>query len=162
MRWPEEWVAMGIAVGVTAIAALAALLLDTLHVQAPYLAFLLSVLGSVALGGGAAGVCAAVLSAMLTWFFFIPPQWSFAPPTFSDGLTIALFFSIALLMSRVSDKQRQKVDELTEENFSLRSRLRSRYGRDQDHTCKRSRSIVTHNPLHQSHRIGHGSEPWTN
>jgi len=123
MHWPEEWIAMGIALCTTAIAALLALMLGTLQIQAPYLVFLIAAVLADMWGGGFAGISASVLSVLFTWFFFMPPQWSFAFPTLGDGLTIALLFSVALLISRLWHNQRQTIDELIDENVTLRSRL---------------------------------------
>ena len=123
MHWPEEWVATGVALCTTAIAALVALTLATLEIQAPYLVFLIAVVVADMWAGGIAGISASVLSMLFTWFFFMPPQWSFAFPTLGDGLTIALLFSVALFISHLWHNQRQTIEDLTDENFSLRSRL---------------------------------------
>ena len=123
MHWPEEWVATDVALCTTAIAALVALMLATLEIQAPYLVFLIAVVVADMWAGGIAGISASVLSMLFTWFFFMPPQWSFAFPTLGDGLTIALLFSVALFISHLWHNQRQTIEDLTDENFSLRSRL---------------------------------------
>jgi K+-sensing histidine kinase KdpD len=122
--WPHEWFAVGIAATTTVPAAILTLVLAGSGVQAPYLAFLFAVAAAAVWGGGTAGVCAAVFSSLLTWFFFIPPVWSFAPPSLAGALTVALLFGIALLVTHMWQRQRRTIDELTDTVVELRSKLK--------------------------------------
>jgi len=122
--WPHEWISAGIALTTTLPAAILALVLAGADVQAPYLAFLFAVAGAAVWGGGGAGLCAAVFSSMLTWFFFIPPFWSFALPSWAGSLTIALVFGIALLMTQMWNRQKRTIDELTDTVIELRAKLK--------------------------------------
>lgn len=124
MLWPEEWIAAGIALATSTIGAILALLLGSYGVQAPYLVFLFSVVLALAWGGGIAGVCSAVFSSFLTWFFFIPPVWSFSLPSVTGALTVALFFAVALLVSLMWRRQRQTIDDLMDSVFDLRAKLK--------------------------------------
>ncbi len=120
--------ALCVAAGVTAPAALMALQLATYDVGAPYMLLLLSVLAAAIGGGGIAGGLATVFSLIITWFFFIPPVWSFALPRWEDGVTIGVFVLVAAICCRVYQRQKRVIDELADTNLALRTHL-SKLGR---------------------------------
>jgi hypothetical protein len=71
--------------------------------------FLIAVVVADMWAGGIAGISASLLSVLLTWFFFMPPQWSFAFPTMGDGLTIALLLIVSLLLGHLWHNQRETI-----------------------------------------------------
>jgi K+-sensing histidine kinase KdpD len=124
MFWPAEWIAAGVALATTTVGAIIALLLGSYGVQAPYLVFLLSVVVALAWGGRTAGVCAAVFASLLTWFFFMPPVWSFRLPSVPDAFTVGLVLAVALLVTLMWGRQRRLIDELTDATIDLRAKLK--------------------------------------
>jgi K+-sensing histidine kinase KdpD len=112
-----------IALGSVSIAAIAALALTSLSTNAPYLVLLLGTLAAVMVGGSGAGLVAIALATFVTWFFFIPPVWSFALPSHGDALTIALFLLVAFASTRLYYRQRKMIDELNAANVTLRQQL---------------------------------------
>ena len=112
-----------VAVGSISITALIALSLTSMHVGAPYLLLLLGTLAAAMIGGSAAGLIAIALATVVTWFFFIPPVWSFALPSRGDALTIALFLLVAFASTRLYYRQRKTIDELNAANVTLRQQL---------------------------------------
>jgi K+-sensing histidine kinase KdpD len=109
-----------VAVGCISITALVALSLTSMHVGAPYLLLLLGTLAAAMIGGSSAGLIAIVLATFVTWFFFIPPVWSFALPNRGDALTIGLFLLVAVASTRLYYRQRKIIDELNAANVTLR------------------------------------------
>lgn len=105
------------------LTALVALALTSLNTDAPYLVLLLGTLAAAAIGGSIAGLIAIVLATFVTWFFFIPPVWSFALPSRGDTLTIALFLLVAFASTRLYYRQRKIIDELNAANVTLRQQL---------------------------------------
>lgn len=124
MLWPAEWIGAGVGLASSAVGAIIALLLAGYDVQCPYLVFLFTVIAALTLDGINAGFCAAILSALFTWFFFFPPLWSFALPNPRDALAIALFLASTLLICWVWNRQRRLVEELTDSVSVLRSKLK--------------------------------------
>src|ERR1700754_3506751 len=96
-----------IASGCISIMALIALSLTSMQVEAPYLLLLLGTLTASVIGGSSAGLVAVVLATLVTWFFFIPPVWSFARPSAGDALTIVLFLLVAFASTRLYYRQRR-------------------------------------------------------
>lgn len=124
MLWPEEWIAAGIALATTTIAAIGALLLASYDVQGSYLVFLIAVVLALIWGGRSAGLSAAVFSCLLTWFFFVPPLWSFGLPTVADAFTAALLFAVAVLITLTWERQQRMIDDLTDAMADLRAKLK--------------------------------------
>jgi K+-sensing histidine kinase KdpD len=112
-----------IAFGCISLTSLIALSLTNLHVEAPYWLLLLGTLAAAIIGGAGAGLTAIVLATIVTWFFFIPPVWSFALPSRGDALTIAIFLLVAFASTRLYYRQRKIIDELNATNVTLRRQL---------------------------------------
>jgi K+-sensing histidine kinase KdpD len=125
---PHEWVAAGIALATTAIGAIVALLLASYGVQGSYLVFLVSVIAALAWGGATAGVVASLLASMLTWFFFVPPLWSFALPNVTGAFTVVLVLLVALVIILSWMRQQRTIDDLTDAAADLKGK-RKREGR---------------------------------
>lgn len=82
--------AYGSAIGISVFALAIRLLAGGLMPEGyPYVAFFPAVIVSTFLFGIGPGVTAAVLCGVMAWYFFIPPQYSFA---MSGGIAFALFF----------------------------------------------------------------------
>jgi len=109
--------------GCIAITGLIALSLTRMQVEAPYLLLLLGIFAAAMMGGPSAAICAIVLATLVTWFFFIPPVWSFVLPSRGDAVTIILFLLIALASTRIYYRQRKTIDELNAANVTLRQQL---------------------------------------
>jgi|SRR6185437_14183188 K+-sensing histidine kinase KdpD len=112
-----------IALGSVSMTAIIALALTSLSTDAPYLVLLLGTLAAAMIGGSGAGLIAILLATFVTWFFFIPPVWSFALPSRGDALTIALFLLVAFASTRLYYRQRKTIDELNATNVTLRQQL---------------------------------------
>jgi len=113
-----------VAIAATAVATLVALELAALHIEAPYLLLLIGIVTAAIIGGRASGVIAVVLSLVLVWFFFIPPVWSFALPSWRYVVTLALFLVAAGGICWLFHHERNRIDELSDANASLRDQMR--------------------------------------
>jgi K+-sensing histidine kinase KdpD len=113
------------AIIIMAVATIAGLELATLNVEAPYLVMLPGVLFAAAVGGGFCAAIAVGFGGLATWFYFIPPVWSFALPSYQHATTLLLYVGILALVSRTYYVQRRMIDELAEANIKLRGKLLS-------------------------------------
>ena len=68
--------------------------------------------------GFLAGALAAMGSAIVLWYYFVPPP-GFALPTFGDTAHLMVFIVVAIFLCRVVTRQRQTNEELEKENFEL-------------------------------------------
>ena len=114
-----------VAVIVMAIATIAGLELATLNVEAPYLVLLPAVMFAVSIGGGVCAAIAVFLGGLGTWFYFIPPYWSFELPSYQHAITLFLYIGIMILVSRTYLAQRRMIEELADANIRLRGMLLS-------------------------------------
>src|SRR5256885_13875790 len=109
-----------VAVAVTGAAVMAGLQLSTFNVEAPYLILLPCAVAAVAIGGRVSGAVAIALAAVLTWFFFIPPVWSFHLPSVPNTVTFALYLAVMIWICRLYYRQKRMIDELATSNHDLR------------------------------------------
>ena len=107
----------------TSIMVIVALQLATLQIEAPYLLMLVSIAGATVVAGRLAGALAIVFSSIATWYFFIPPIWSFTLPDWRYAITCTLFVGVGLLLDHLCAIQRREIDDLRDENDALRARL---------------------------------------
>ena len=114
-----------IAVVIIVVATIAGLELATMNVEAPYLVLLPGVLFVAIVGGAVSATIAVLLGGLVTWFYFIPPYWSFALPSYQHAITLLLYIGIMALVSRTYYVQRRMIDELADSNIKLRSKLLS-------------------------------------
>jgi|HubBroStandDraft_6_1064221.scaffolds.fasta_scaffold1717798_1 K+-sensing histidine kinase KdpD len=114
-----------IAVIIMVVATIAGLELATINVEAPYLVLLPGVLFAAIVGGAVSATIAVLLGGLVTWFYFIPPYWSFALPSYQHAITLLLYIGIMALVSRTYYVQRRMIDELADSNIKLRSKLLS-------------------------------------
>jgi K+-sensing histidine kinase KdpD len=89
-----------IAIAIMGAATIIGLQLATLKIEAPYLVLLPGVLFAGVVGGTVGATIAVLLGGIVTWFYFIPPFWSFALPSYQYGITLLLFVGILGLVSR--------------------------------------------------------------
>ncbi len=68
--------------------------------------------------GFLAGTLTAMGSAIVLWYYFVPPP-GFAFPTFGDTAHLMVFIVVAIFLCRVVTRQRQTNEELEKENFEL-------------------------------------------
>jgi PAS domain S-box-containing protein len=101
----------------------------------PYVWFLFypAVFFSSWIGGLPSGVMATVASAVLVWWFFIPPEYSFAVETPQSLLSIAIFTGMGVLFSVFHERLRkantqaaEALDQLQRANEELETRVRQR------------------------------------
>jgi PAS domain S-box-containing protein len=93
--------------GVAVVAAGLALLLQMLLVpwfggapnQSPFMIFFIAVMVASWFGGLGPGLLATTLSALLSWYFLLSPQYSFAIDTFGQGLRIIVFVLEGVVIS---------------------------------------------------------------
>lgn len=112
-----------IAVVIVALATIAGLELAVINVEAPYLVLLPGVIIAFAAGGVFTATIVILLGGVVTWFFFIPPVWSFQIPSYANSLTLLLFLAIMGLVCRILYVQRRTIDELASANIELRGKL---------------------------------------
>src|ERR1700690_420449 len=112
-----------VAVVIMAVATIVGIELATLNVEAPYLVLLPGVLFAAAVGGGVCAAVAVLLGGLATWFYFIPPVWSFGIPSNQHAITLLLYIGILALVSRTYYVQRRMIDELADSNIKLRAKL---------------------------------------
>jgi K+-sensing histidine kinase KdpD len=111
---------VGIAAAITAT--FAALELANFNIEAPYLLLLIGIIGAAVIGGQAAGIVALVVSMLLVWFFFIPPVWSFALPSWRYAATLLLFLAAAGCTCWLYHREKRRIDELSDANAALRAK----------------------------------------
>jgi K+-sensing histidine kinase KdpD len=112
-----------VAIAAIGFVAIVGLQLSSFDIEGSYLLFLPGVIMAVAVGGGVAGVIAIFFASVLTWFFFIPPLWSFAVPSIRGGVTLLLYVAVSILFCRIYYSQRRTIDELASSNVSLQAKL---------------------------------------
>jgi two-component system sensor histidine kinase KdpD len=112
-----------IALGSVSVTTIIALVLTSMNADGPYLVLLLGTLAAAMLGGSRAGWIAIALATLVTWYYFVPPPWSFTLPNLGDVLTLVLFLVVALAPARLYYRQRQIIDELNAANVTLRQQL---------------------------------------
>ena len=112
-----------IAFGTVSTGVLIALQLAAHGVDAHYLVLLLAVLLAGFASGRGAAFLALVLAALTCWFFFLPPVWSLAFPSWQDVTTLAIFLLIAVFLVRLYDARMKLIEDLADSNGQLRSKL---------------------------------------
>jgi K+-sensing histidine kinase KdpD len=119
----QGWIAAGIALTTTMLAAILALLLASYEIDGVQLVFVLAVVVALFWGGASAGIAAAVFSCPVFWFFFVPPVWTIAWPTLTGALTTALVLAVSLLIIIIWERQRQTIYEVTDAIIDIRAKL---------------------------------------
>ena len=96
-----------------------ALELAALGVEAPYLLFLPAVVFCYMFGSIVTAVAALLFGTLSTWYFFIPPVWSFALPSLEYNITLLLFICVAIIMCAIIYDLNRQIEKLTRENEQL-------------------------------------------
>jgi K+-sensing histidine kinase KdpD len=96
-----------------------ALELAALGVEAPYLLFLPAVIFCYVFGSLVTAAAALLVGTLSTWYFFIPPVWSFAPPSLEYNITLLLFICVAIVMCVIIYDLNRQIEKLTRENERL-------------------------------------------
>ncbi len=113
---------------------LGAFFMRALGIGAEFQCFVPFVVLSCLMFGFLAGAVTAAGSAVVLWYYFVPPP-GFALPSFSDTSHLVVYLAVTIFLCRVVSRQRQTNEELEKENFELgyrnfllrelRSRLRA-------------------------------------
>ena len=77
----------------------------------PWFAFFLAVFFATLLGGFWGGVGASLLSSLIVWHFFLPPENSFALASPTSALSLILFFVVGVAFSLFQQRQRQRDEQ---------------------------------------------------
>ncbi len=101
-----------------------ALELAALGVEAPYLLFLPAVIFCYVFGSLVTAAAALLVGTLSTWYFFIPPVWSFAPPSHEYNNTLLLFICVAIVMCVIIYDLNRQIEKLTRENERLSAKNR--------------------------------------
>ena len=74
----------------------------------PWFAFFLAVFFAALIGGFWGGVGASLLSSLIVWYFFLPPENSFALASPISALSLVLFVGVGVGFSFIQQRQRQR------------------------------------------------------
>ena len=99
----RSWLGYGVAVASVAVALGARMALRDAIGPSPFLLFFPAVMLSGWLGGLGPGMLATVLSALGSWFFFVPLTWSFRFNNLGDVLRVSLFFLECVFITTLND-----------------------------------------------------------
>ncbi|WP_188263091.1 sensor histidine kinase [Azospirillum tabaci] len=100
------------------------LALDTILPGYPFLILLPAVMLTALLLDRRAGVYAVALSAVCAWYLFIPPRFAFDWPDLPNGVALALYVPIALLMVRIIEDLRKAVNAFNRREQDLKDLVR--------------------------------------
>ncbi len=118
------------------LATFVALRLAALGVEASYLFYIPAILLCYLFGSIATALASVLISGLLTWYFFIPPVWSFEIASPYYGITLLLFVSVSLMMCAaiydVTYDLNRRVKELTEKIEGLRAKDKQAQAEDEE------------------------------
>ena len=103
-----------------------ALQLAAIGVEAPYLLYLPAVAFCYLVGSIATAVAAVMIASLATWYFFIPPVWTFRLPSLEYNITLLLFIGVAIIMCAIIYDLNRQIEKLTKENEQLSAKDRQR------------------------------------
>ncbi|HYD65014.1 sensor histidine kinase [Azospirillum sp.] len=112
------------ATAILAVFVVVRLALDTVLPGYPFLILLPAVMLIALLFDHGTGLYAAVLGTVCAWFLFIPPRFSFDWPDLPNGVALALYVPIALLMVRIIEDLRKAVDAVNQRGQDLQDLVR--------------------------------------
>lgn len=108
-----------LAVGVVAAATGVRLALDLVTNQTlTFATFYPAVLLAALWGGIGPGILAAFLSAIIGWYAFMAPRWTFKITNLDTYISVLLFFATCLLLVWIAQRYRQTLLKLQEEQAS--------------------------------------------
>jgi signal transduction histidine kinase len=111
----------GVAVVSTAVVTILTLLLQPYLKHGVMALYFASVMVSAWTGGLVPGLVASALSVLATRYFFFPPAYSFEVYSQDDIVQIIVFSIVTILISALTHKQKQTVDELTRSKDELKA-----------------------------------------
>jgi len=111
----------GLAVVSTAVVTVLTLLLQPYLKHGVMAIYFASVMVSAWTGGLVPGLVASALSILAIWYFFFPPAYSFEIYSQDDAVQIIVFSIVTILISALTHKQKQAVDELTRSKDELKT-----------------------------------------
>ena len=100
------------------LSALAAAGFARLGIAGQFQVFLPAVVFCCWLHGFPGGVVSSLLSALILWYFFVPPP-GFSMPDLSDASHLAIFLGVAIFVCRIVTRERRTNEQLMQENFEL-------------------------------------------
>jgi K+-sensing histidine kinase KdpD len=101
-----------------ALGTLGALLMQSVGIDAEFQGFVPCIVLACLMFGFIAGTAALIGSAVVLWYYFVPPP-GFALPTFGDSTHLVVFLAVGIFLCRIVARQRQTNEELAKENFEL-------------------------------------------
>lgn len=114
---PTSGAAYSFALGCVAVATIARWTLGLLVSEeiVPFATYFPAVLVAALVGGVGSGVLALALGALIGWWAFMPPYFSFQTASLADGLSLALYVVTAGLIVWVAERYRGAFLQLTAE-----------------------------------------------
>jgi PAS domain S-box-containing protein len=111
----------GLALAVVFIASLLRISLNTVWgVGLPYITFYPAVMLTALVGGLGPGILATILAALISTYFWLPPEFSLAIASLADALGLGVFVAMGLFISIVNDAWRRSAGALAESEQRLR------------------------------------------
>jgi K+-sensing histidine kinase KdpD len=92
-------------------------------VDDPEFALLPAVVIAWLIDGATGGLIAIATATAAGWFFFTPPTWTFHLPNFGDAMAFLLYFVVTVFVCFVIRAQKDRIDELLEDNRTLNRKL---------------------------------------
>jgi K+-sensing histidine kinase KdpD len=105
-------------VGAALFVALSAGLARLTFEVAPFQSFIPGIVLSCLVFGFGPGVATVLMSALVLWYYFVPP-FGFSLPDFTHAAQLFFFLCITLFLCRIIAWQRRANEVLAQENFEL-------------------------------------------
>jgi K+-sensing histidine kinase KdpD len=100
------------------LSTLAAAGLAEIDINGQFQVFLPTIVFCCWLHGFRGAVASSLLSALVLWYFFVPPP-GFALPSLADTGHLFIFLGVAIFVCRIIDRERRANAALMQENFEL-------------------------------------------
>lgn len=97
--------------------------LARLGVDDPEFALLPAVVAAWLIDGVVGGLITIAVAAIVAWFFFTPPVWTFQLPNFGDAMAFLLYIVVTAFVCVVVRAQKNRIDALLEDNRTLNRKL---------------------------------------
>jgi K+-sensing histidine kinase KdpD len=92
--------------------------LAEININGQYQVFLPTIVFCCWLHGFRGAVVSSLLSAVILWYFFVPPP-GFALPDLSETGHLLIFVGVAIFVCLIVDRERRTNAQLMQENFEL-------------------------------------------
>lgn len=131
-----------LAIGLVAAATSVRLALDLVIDQTlSFATFYPAVLLAALWGGVGPGILAAVLSALIGWYAFMVPRWTFKMTSFDTYISVLLFFATGMLLVWIASRYRQTLQKLQDEEARRDLLIRELHHRNKN-TLAVSQTII--------------------